>query len=69
MRDDDDEELGPLVDHPLYEDVSLPMFAMVALIIFAMSLAAFGAAGHVSVSIGRRKRNSLAESHLLRPPL
>jgi hypothetical protein len=69
MRDDDDEELGPLVDHPFSEDVSLPVFAMVALIIFAMSLAAFGAAGHVSVSIGRRKRNSLAESHLLRPPL
>jgi hypothetical protein len=43
MRHGDDEELEP--DHPLSEDVSPPVFAMVALIIVAMSLAVFALLG------------------------
>jgi hypothetical protein len=37
----DDKELHPLEDHPLSEDVSPPVFAMVALVIVAISLAVF----------------------------
>jgi hypothetical protein len=39
MRHGDDKELEP--DHPLSEDVSPPVFAIVALMIIAISLAVF----------------------------
>jgi hypothetical protein len=42
-RHDDDEALEP--DHPLSEDVSPPVFATVALIIVAVSLALFALLG------------------------
>ena len=43
MRHGDDEELE--LDHPLSEDVSPPVFAIVALMIIAVSLAAFSLLG------------------------
>jgi hypothetical protein len=43
MRRGDNEELEP--DHPLSEDVSPPVFAIVALIIMAISLAVFALLG------------------------
>ena len=43
MRHGDDKELEP--DHPLSEDVSPPVFAMVALVIAAISLAVFALLG------------------------
>jgi hypothetical protein len=43
MRHGDDKELEP--DHPLSEEVSPPVFAIVALMIIAVSLAAFSLLG------------------------
>jgi hypothetical protein len=43
MRHGDDEELEP--DHPLSENVSPPVFAIVALIILAATLAVFALLG------------------------
>ena len=43
MRHGDDEELEP--DHPLSEDVSPPVFASVALVLVAASLAVFALLG------------------------
>jgi hypothetical protein len=45
MHRGDDEELVPPADHPLSEDVSPPVFAVVALIIIAISLAVFALLG------------------------
>jgi hypothetical protein len=46
VRHDDDQELEP--DHPLSEAVSLPVFAIVALIIVAATLAVFALLGMYS---------------------
>ena len=40
----DDQELGPLEDHPLSEDVA-PVFAIVALSLIATALAVFAMLG------------------------